>query len=146
MADGAVPATARVSTEIELQVQFYDLDPMAVVWHGNYARYFEHARCALLDRIGYNYTEMKDSGYLWPVIDLHVRFAQPATFGQRITVRAELVEWENRMKIEYVITDRTSGKRLTKGSTVQVAVSAATGEMCFVSPPVLFAKLGIPLP
>lgn len=146
MGDAARTAAARVSAEIDVQVQFYDLDPMAVVWHGNYARYFEQARCALLDRIGYNYPEMKDSGYLWPVIDLHVRFAQPATFGQRIKVRAELVEWENRLKIDYVITDAATGKRLTKGSTVQVAVDAASGEMCYVSPPVLFAKLGVPAP
>jgi acyl-CoA thioester hydrolase len=146
MADAGAPAPVRRSAEIELQVQFYDLDPMAVVWHGNYARYFEHARCALLDQIAYNYAEMKASGYLWPVIDLRVRFAQPATFGQRIVVRAELVEWENRLKIDYVITDAATRKRLTRGSTVQVAVDAATGEMCFVSPAVLFERLGVAAP
>jgi acyl-CoA thioester hydrolase len=131
------------SAETELQVQFFDLDPMEIVWHGNYVKYLEIARCALLDSIDYNYVQMKESGYAWPVIDLHVRYAAPASFGQRIKLRATLVEWENRLKIDYVITDAVSGRRLTRASTTQVAVEIATGEMCFVSPPVLFEKLGV---
>lgn len=131
------------SAETELQVQFFDLDPMEIVWHGNYVKYLEIARCALLDSIDYNYVQMKESGYAWPVIDLHVRYAAPASFGQRIKLRATIVEWENRLKIEYVITDAVSGRRLTRASTTQVAVDIKTGEMCFVSPRVLFEKLGV---
>ena len=137
---------SRWSAEIELQIQFYDLDPMEIVWHGNYVKYLEQARCALLDAIGYNFPEMQASGYAWPVIDLHLRYVQPASFGQRIKVRADIVEWENRLKIEYVITDIATGQRLTKGTTTQVAVNSATREMCFASPVVLFQKLGIAAP
>ncbi len=136
---------SRWSSEVELQVQFFDLDPMQIVWHGNYVKYLEIARCALLESIGYNYMQMKESGYTWPVIDLHLRYAAPATFGQRIRLHASIVEWENRLKIDYVITDAVSGRRLTRASTMQVAVDIATGEMCFVSPPVLFEKLGVQL-
>lgn len=131
------------SVEIELQVQFFDLDPMNIVWHGNYVKYLEIARCALLDSIGYNYTQMKESGYTWPVIDLHVRYVGSARFNQRIKLRASIVEWENRLKVDYLITDAESGKRLTRATTTQVAVDLASGEMCFVSPPVLFEKLGV---
>ncbi|WP_442781821.1 acyl-CoA thioesterase [Collimonas fungivorans] len=133
----------RWSAELELQVQFYDLDPMQIVWHGNYVKYLEMARCALLDKLDYNYPEMQASGYTWPIIDLHLRYAHPATFGQRIKVRASVIEWENRLRIEYVITDSASGRRLTRGTTTQVAVAIDSGEMCFASPPVLFQKLGI---
>jgi acyl-CoA thioester hydrolase len=131
------------SAEIELQVQFFDLDPMQIVWHGNYVKYLEIARCALFDRIDYNYEQMKASGYAWPVIDMHLRYIGSARFGQKILLRATLVEWENRLKIDYLITDTASGKRLNRASTTQVAVDIATGEMCFVSPAVLFQKLGV---
>ncbi|MFC5474832.1 acyl-CoA thioesterase [Paraherbaspirillum soli] len=134
---------SRWSAQVELQVQFYDLDPMEIVWHGNYVKYLEVARCALFDSIDYNYEEMQASGYAWPVIDLHLRYAHPAKFGQRITVSASIVEWENRLKIDYLVVDSASGQRLTRGSTTQVAVHMATREMCFASPPVLFQKLGI---
>ncbi|MET3132926.1 acyl-CoA thioester hydrolase [Oxalobacteraceae bacterium GrIS 1.11] len=146
MHKGLHKEASRWHAEVEMQVQFFDLDPMEIVWHGRYVKYLEVARCALLDQIGYNYVEMKASGYAWPVIDMHLRYVAPATFGQRLTVRAELVEWENRLKIEYLISDTGSGKRLNKASTVQVAVEIASGEMCFVSPPVLFEKLGVPAP
>lgn len=131
------------TAEIDLQVQFFDLDPMEIVWHGHYVKYLEQARCALLESIGYNYPDMKASGYMWPIIDMHLRYIGAATFGQIIKVRATLVEWENRLKIDYLITDAQTGKRLTRATTTQVAVKADTGEMCFVSPPVLFEKLGV---
>lgn len=136
-------SAANWSAEVELQVQFFDLDPMEIVWHGNYVKYLEIARCALLDRIDYNYEQMKASGYAWPVIDLHLRYVAPARFGQKIALRAVIVEWENRLKIDYLITDVDSGRRLTRATSTQVAVDIATGEMCFVSPPVLFEKLGV---
>jgi acyl-CoA thioester hydrolase len=129
--------------EIEIQVQFYDLDPMEIVWHGNYVRYLEQARCALFDKIGYNYVEMKASGFAWPIIEMQLRYAGPATFRQYLKIRAEIVEWENRLKIDYLITDVATGKRINRASTVQVAVNIDNHEMCFVSPPVLFERLGL---
>ncbi|MFZ6657750.1 acyl-CoA thioesterase [Undibacterium sp. TJN19] len=139
-------ASSRWFAETEMLVQFFDLDPMEIVWHGNYVKYLEVVRCTLLDKIQYNYVQMKQSGYAWPVIDMQLRYVAPASFGQRLTLRAEIVEWENRLKIDYLITDAASGKRLTRATTTQVAVDIASGEMCFVSPPVLFEKLGVPAP
>src|SRR5258706_6374676 len=134
---------SRWSAEIEVQIQFFDLDPMEVVWHGRYVQYLETARCALLEQIDYNYPQMTASGYAWPVIDLHPRYAAPAVFMQRIKVRAAIAEWQNRLQIDYLISDADSGRRLTRASTVQVAVDIASGEMCFASPPILLQKLGI---
>ncbi|MGZ3159387.1 MAG: acyl-CoA thioesterase, partial [Burkholderiaceae bacterium] len=71
------------------------------------------------------------------------RYPGSATFGQKLKLMAEIVSWENSLKIEYVIRDAETDRRLTRASTTQVAVDMATGEMCFVSPDVLFKKLGI---
>ena len=123
-----------LQAEIELVVPFFDVDMMEVVWHGHYVKYFEEARCALLDKLGHNYRQMRDAGYAWPIIDLQVRYIRGAQFGQRILVRADLVEWENRLKINYLITDVATGERMTRGSSVQVAVEIATREMLLASP------------
>ena len=120
--------------DTEVLVPFFDIDTMHVVWHGHYVKYLEVARCALLDHIGHNYTQMLDAGYAWPVIDLQLRYVRGATFGQRINVRASLVEWENRLKINYLITDAATGERLTRACTVQVAVRIADREMQLASP------------
>ena len=123
--------------DVIIEVPFHDVDTMNVVWHGHYLKYFEIARCKLLDQFHYNYKQMLASGYAWPVIESHVRYVQGIEFEQKIRVRAILKEWENRLKIEYQIFDATTAKRLTKGYTSQVAVHIETREMCFQSPQVL---------
>jgi acyl-CoA thioester hydrolase len=122
--------------DVEILVPFFDVDSMNVVWHGHYVKYLEVARCALLDDIGHNYEQMKASGYAWPLIDLQLRYVQAARFGQRLIVRADLVEWQNRLLIHYLIRDAESRQRVTRASSVQVAVNLASGEMQLESPKV----------
>ncbi|CAI8822023.1 MULTISPECIES: acyl-CoA thioesterase [Pseudomonas] len=123
--------------DTEVLVPFFDVDSMLVVWHGHYVKYLEVARCALLDRLEHNYLQMQASGFAWPVIDLQLRYVRGATFGQRLNVRASLVEWENRLKINYLISDAATGERMTRASSVQVAVDIASGEMQLASPQVM---------
>jgi len=134
------------TAEIDLVIPFHDLDPVNIVWHGNYAKYFEQARCHLLEQFNYSYDQMRESGYIWPVIDMHVRYIKPLHFSQKIRVQAFLREWEYRLKIEYLITDGVTGLRHAKGSTMQVAVDSATREMCLLSPRILFDRLGLEYP
>ena len=131
------------STEVEIEIPFHDVDMMCVAWHGHYVKYLEIARCQLLESIDYNYPQMRASGYQWPVIDMQVRYVNPAMFRQTIRVKATLIEWENRLRIKYLISDAKTGKKLTKAQTDQVAVDIATGEMLLASPKILFDKLGI---
>lgn len=131
----------KISADITVKTQFYDLDPMEIVWHGNYARFFEQARCALLDKLGYNYQQMSDSGFAWPIVDMRIKYVRPLRFPQTVKVTATLVEYENRLKINYLIEDIVSSERLTKGYTVQVAVDRKTEEMLFESPVVFRQKV-----
>ena len=140
----AVPSaieTPLLEATVALEVPFYDCDPAGIVWHGNYAKYFDQARCALLERIDYGYARMAESGYTWPVIDFWTRYVKPLRFGQRVEVRAWLCEWEFRLKVAYQISDSASGARLCKGHTVQVAVRIDNGEMQIASPQALRQRL-----
>ena len=128
--------TGALQVEVEMQIPFFDVDMMEIAWHGHYVKYLEVARCALLDRLDHNYLQMRESGYGWPVIDLQIRYIRPLLFQQRVRVKADLVEWENRLKLNYLITDATTGERLTRASTVQVAVDMASREMQLASPQV----------
>ncbi len=132
-----------LSAEIELSPAFHDIDLMEVVWHGHYLKYMELARCALLARFDYDYPQMRESGYAWPVVDVRVKYIRPVSFGRKVLVRAEIVEWENRLKVEYQIRDASTNERLTTAHTIQVAVDISTREMQYVCPRVLWDRLGM---
>jgi len=132
---------ALLTAEVEIEIPFQDLDPMQIAWHGNYFRYFEAARVKLLRAIRYDYPEMQASGYSWPLIEAHVRFVQALRYGQLIRVVAGLMEWENRLKLHYLVQDAASGKRLTTGYTIQCAIEVQSGELQLVSPPALLERL-----
>ncbi len=131
------------SHEIEVVPSFYDVDPMWVVWHGHYVRYLELARSALMTRLGYDYEEMAASGYAWPIVDLRLKYVKSARLKVPLKVRVEVIEYENRLKMEYVISDAATGEKVTTGFTIQVAVDVKTGEMQYVTPQVLWKALGV---
>jgi len=130
-----------LSIEMDMVIPFHDVDSMGITWHGNYLRYFEVARCKLLDKLDYNYRQMQASGFAWPVVDLQIKYVKSSSFDQLITVKASIVEWENRLKINYQIIDTHTGQRITKGYTIQAAVDMATQELCFITPNVFQDKI-----
>ena len=130
-----------LTTAVDIEIPFHDCDPMNVVWHGNYPRYFEVARCQLLRIFNYDYQDMQASGYMWPIVDMRPKYVGSAKVTQMITVTAALVEYENRIKINYLITDKKTGEKLTKGYTIQAAVSMESNELQFESPAILIEKL-----
>jgi acyl-CoA thioester hydrolase len=132
-----------ISAEAIAKIQFYDVDAMQVVWHGNYARFLELARCALLDKIGYSYPEMARSGYFWPIVDMRIKYVRPVRMAQRIRLTATLLEYENRLRIDYRIVDAASGDLLSKAQTTQLAVAVGTGQLEFNSPNELVDKVRV---
>ncbi|MDO6748496.1 acyl-CoA thioesterase [Gilvimarinus sp. 1_MG-2023] len=133
--------TQLVTVSLERKIPFYDVDSMDIVWHGHYVKYFEDARCELLDALDYNYQTMRDSGFGFPVVDLRIKYVRPALFNRTVRIEATLEEWEVRLKIAYRIVDADTNEVLTKGYTVQVAVDLSSNEMCFAMPDVLAQKL-----
>ena len=120
--------------DLSLKAEFYDVDSMRIVWHGNYIKYYEQARCVLLDKIGYNYNEMEHKGIAWPIVKLDVKYIKPIIFGQEFCIRATLDEYENRLKISYLVYDQISGAIINRGTTTQMAVDMESGESLLVSP------------
>lgn len=133
--------SAILTASAQITIPFHDLDPMGVCWHGHYVKYLELARGELMRRIDYDYPQMLESGYYWPVIDLNIRYVKILAYGQVIDVQAALVEYENYLKVKYLITDAKTGQKITKATTTQVAVEKDSMAMQLVCPPVLRDKL-----
>lgn len=136
--------TPELSEEVVIEVPFHDVDSMWVVWHGHYVKYLEIARTAMMRKIGLDYPQLKEGGYVWPVVECHLKYIRPLRYGMKVRVKATLVECENRVKIAYLLTDDATGERLNKAWTIQVAVKGDTGELEFTIPPHLFASVAKP--
>ncbi|WP_159737554.1 acyl-CoA thioesterase [Vibrio atypicus] len=130
-----------LEAEVTMVTSFQDADPMGVIYHGNFFRFFEEARRVMMDKIGYGYLAMNESGYMWPIIDTRVKYVKAIPFNHTIRVCAKLSEWENRLRVDYIIYDAETGQRMCKAHTTQVAVSIEKQEMCFVSPKVFMDKV-----
>jgi acyl-CoA thioester hydrolase len=130
-----------LSEDYNFSVPFFDVDSMNIVWHGNYCKYLELARCKLLDKIGYNYRTMAQSGFLFPIVDMQIKYIKPIIFEQIIVINATLVEWEQRLKIKYLITDADTQETLTKAHTIQAAVELKTQRLHLACPDIFIQKV-----
>ncbi len=130
-----------VESESFIKVQFYDLDPMNVVWHGNYIKYMETARCDLLSKIGYDYNDMRADGVAYPVATMEVKFIKPCVFNQNLRVVSSVEEIEPCLIIKYTIFDADTGEKLFKAKTMQICVDVNTKESIYSAPERLKEKL-----
>ena len=69
-----------------IRVRYGETDQMGVVYHGNYATYFEVARTEWLRSLGVTYKNMEDSGIMLPVISLSFNFIKSAKYDDVLTI------------------------------------------------------------
>ncbi|MCR5261970.1 MAG: acyl-CoA thioesterase [Candidatus Gastranaerophilales bacterium] len=118
-------------SEYEVKVSFEDLDPMNVVWHGNYVRYMEQARCDMLEKLKYNYRDMQKDGLMYPVAKIKIKYLKPATLGDILTVKTEIISVEPSLNIDYKIYNRITNEKIMSASTMQIAVRKETNESLY---------------
>ena len=121
----------KIKTEYNLKVEFFDLDPMNVVWHGNYLKYIEEARCDMLEKIGYTYKNMQRTTTAYPVATMDLKYIKPASFGQKLRVESTLESVEPAMIINYIIKDAESGEKIFKARSMQIRIDATTKESLY---------------
>lgn len=118
----------------ELRIPFFDVDPMGIVWHGNYVKYMEVARCDLFDELNYTYIDMKNDGYAYPIAKMETKFIEPTTFNQDIIIETSLEELEPAIKMKYTFFDKKTGKKVFRAETLQIAVDINTRESKYEAP------------
>ena len=112
--------------EIELRVRYGETDQMGVVYHGNYAQYFELGRVEWLRKFGISYKQMEENGIMLPVIELNVKFKKPARYDDLIKVKTELVAMPS-VTLEFKVEIfNESNELLTSGKTRLVFMNMQT--------------------
>ncbi len=120
------PDHPELCATVDLIVPFQDADPTGMAWHGNYYRYYDKARVALLDKLDFAYRSMEAIGQFWPIVDTRARFVGSVAYDDRISISAQLVEWEFRLRIYYQV-HKSDGTLVNEAWTVQVPVGMQAG-------------------
>ena len=102
----------------ERKANYYETDMMGVVHHSNYLRYFEEARIAFMDSLGIPYKELEENGIMSPVLSVQCEYKRMVQFGETMLIKVSLIEYNGiRMKLNYEIVDKKSGKVTARGIT-----------------------------
>lgn len=109
----------------KIRVRYAETDQMNVVYHGNYAQYFEVARAEAIRELGFTYKEMESMGIIMPIVELHVKYHRPAHYDDLLTIHTILKELPDHHKIEFFQeVYNEAGKLLANGKIVLFFMSA----------------------
>lgn len=119
--------------QIQIRVRYSETDQMQVVYHGNYAQYFELGRIELLRNKGISYKSMEENGIMLPVVSLTINYKKPALYDELLTLKTILKKIAG-VKIEFDYELRNENDELlTIGNSILVFVDMKTGKP--ISPP-----------
>lgn len=113
--------------ELKIRVRYSETDQMSVVYHGNYAQYFEMGRVEWLRNIGISYKWMEKNGIMLPVVSLNMNYKKPAHYDDLLLVKT-IFKSQSGVKIEfdYEIYNE-QGELLTIANSILVFVDMKTG-------------------
>ncbi|MCF8322036.1 MAG: acyl-CoA thioesterase [Flavobacterium sp.] len=125
--------------QIQIRVRYSETDQMRVVYHGNYAQYFEMGRVEWLRNKGVSYKWMEDNGIMLPVVSLTMNYKKPARYDDLLTLKTILTNQSNvKIEFDYELYNQAQ-ELLTTGSSILVFVDMKTGRP--ITPPTYILEL-----
>lgn len=119
--------------QVQIRVRYSETDQMQVVYHGNYAQYFEIGRVEWLRNKGISYKSMEQSGVMLPVVSLTMNYRKPARYDELLTLKT-ILKNRTSVKIEFNYELYNENlELLTTGNSILVFVDMKTGKA--TSPP-----------
>ena len=119
--------------EFKIRVRYAETDQMGVVYHGNYAQYFEMGRVEWLRNLGVSYKSMEEAGIMLPVVSLTMNYKKPARYDDLLTIKTILKKQDGvKIEFDYEIYNEKQ-ELLTTGYSMLVFVDMKSGRP--TSPP-----------
>jgi acyl-CoA thioester hydrolase len=136
-------STSLMNCQVDLTVPFHDLDPLNIVWHGNYLKYFDIARFALFAKAGIDLQQyFLDHNLLFPVSKTTTKHVLPLVHRDRFTCRADVREARMKIVLDFEIRRLADRALCCRGRGEQVAVTYPQQEILFEIPADVAAALG----
>jgi len=120
----------------EVMVRFNEADPLGIVWHGHYIRYFEDGREAFGKKFGVAYLDFYREGYAVPIVSVHCDYKKPLRYGESVIVECKYEDTPAaKLKFHYRIFEADTRELVATGSSVQVFVESKTFQLQLTIPP-----------
>lgn len=119
-----------------IHVRFSECDPLKIVWHGNYVKYFEDGREDFGKHHKLSYLEIySKNGLSVPLVHLEMDYKKTASFGETLRVETKLID-DPAAKIvfEYKIFN-SKNEVVCTGKTIQAFVHLEKQELQITMPP-----------
>ena len=125
--------------QTQFRVRYSETDQMRVVYHGNYAQYFEVGRVEWLRNKGISYKWMEENGIMLPVVSLTMNYKKPARYDELLTLKT-ILKKQTTVKIEFDYElYNEADELLTTGNSILVFVDMKTGKP--ITPPTYIFEL-----
>lgn len=110
-----------------VRVRYAETDQMGVVYHGNYAQYFEIGRVEWLRNLGLSYKRMEELGIMLPVVSLTMNYKKPAKYDEDLCIRTIFKACKGvKIEFDYELYNQAN-ELLTTGYSMLVFVDMKTG-------------------
>jgi acyl-CoA thioester hydrolase len=120
----------------EILVRFNEADPLGIVWHGHYIRYFEDGREAFGASHGLKYLDVYKQGFVTPVVSVQCDFKKSLRYGDTVVVETKYIPTDAaKMKFVYRLFNAATGDIVATGSSVQVFLSKDDSVLQLANPP-----------
>ena len=126
----------KLSSRTEVLVRFNEADPLGIVWHGHYIRYFEDGREAFGNIHGLGYLDVYKQGFVIPIVSVHCEFKRSLRYGDRVIVETKYIPCEAaKMKFTYRLFNALTDELVATGSSVQVFLDKKDSILQLANPP-----------
>lgn len=125
-----------LSDRAEILVRFNEADPLGIVWHGHYIRYFEDGRESFGKKYGVGYMDFYNHGYIVPIVHITCDFKRSLKFGDKVIVETRFVPSEAaKMKFTYRLFKLANEQLVATGESVQVFLDRNHSLLQLTNPP-----------
>jgi acyl-CoA thioester hydrolase len=125
-----------LSVRTEIRVRFNEADPLGIVWHGHYIRYFEDGREAFGSIHGLGYLDVYSQGFVTPIVSLNCDYKRPLRYGDTVVVETIYVNSDAaKLKFIYRLYNAQNNELVATGSTTQVFLEKESSTLQLICPP-----------
>jgi acyl-CoA thioester hydrolase len=134
--DSKLPTPDSLRDRAEILVRFNEADPLGIVWHGHYIRYFEDGRESFGAKYGIGYLDFYKLGYIVPIVSIQCDYKRSLRFGEKLIVETNFIPCEAaKLKFHYRLFNSGTGELVATGSSIQVFLDRENSTLQLANPP-----------